>query len=122
MNCSLSKCSLNHPDAPRIKCTNEQHGNLAEPTRESTKALLDDYDNRIQCLQAARANVQRTMDTLPVEVRPEILAALHKRSELLADIEQVVQRCHRPDDTRQCGQALLEYIQARPNLFTGIRF
>lgn len=122
MNCPLSKCSLNHPDAPQIRCTNEQHGNVPTVTRKSTQALLDDYDSRIKCLQAARANTQRTMDEFPVEVRSDILAELHKRSETLAGIEQALQLCHKPSDPRSCGQAFLEYLLARPGLFTGTRF
>lgn len=122
MNCPLAKCSLNHPEAPNIQCTNTQHGYVPTVTRKSTQDLLDDYDNRIKTLQAGRANVQRTMDEFPVEVRPEILAELHKRSELLADIEQAVQRCHQPTDPRSCGQAFLAYLQARPHMLTGIRF
>lgn len=113
MHCKSTHCECT--DAARPACD-------ARLTRASIQEKLDDYDNRIKCLQAGRANIQRTLDELPVEVRPDVLAALHKRSELLADIEQVVQRCHRPNDPRQCGQALLEYLRARPNLFTGIRF
>lgn len=96
MNCPLANCSLNHPDAPQIRCTNEQHGNVPAVTRKSTQDLLDDYDNRIKCLQAGRANVQRTMDEFPVEVCPKELARLRRIEEEAHTLSATLFQCGVP--------------------------
>lgn len=80
----------------RLRCGGQAPAGQAEPTRKSTQDLLDDYDNRIKCLQAGRANIQRTMDEFPVEVCPKELARLRLVEEEAHKLADTLLHCGVP--------------------------
>ncbi|QQO90781.1 hypothetical protein [Pseudomonas phage Bertil] len=103
MACKSSHCECNAE--ARAACD-------ARLSRKSVQQQLDDYDNRIRCLQAGRANIQRTLDTLPVEVCPVELRRLQDRSVLLGEIEAEVIPALAPHrDRTQAGQHLLSWFR-----------
>lgn len=120
MNCDLAKCSLNMPGAPDIPCMNEEHGN--KRTRADEVAYQARLTQKMQLLQSRLDASTERLAHMPVTLCPKVHAALVERSDLLADIEHHLRHCHRPNDPRSAGKALLEYLQSRPNLFTGVRF
>lgn len=128
MKCKIKGCTVHVASPVGFRtgmCSTHRKGSgvpTGARTREEVQAQLDHYDNRIKCLQAGRANLQRTLDEFPVEINPTVLAALQERSELLADIEHLVRRSHRPTDPRSIGKAFVEYLHGKPNLFVGVRF